>query len=1019
MAERQRQGWKAATQTAAMAFFMWSPFTWMKGAAKFFMWVGSSVVINAIFPSAKPQGEEASASYSWRHTANNTASHETPMPIVYGKARVKPVVKNRFITIEGEKEYLNVLYGFTGHRIDESDDIVTYDNFHAYYARDGIVVKGNPNYTNYEPGKSYRPLGNPTITPKAEINNFNADDWEAWHGTAAITDILINSNPLDNYVTGNSEDFSYETRPGLAEQSVIEGFDVTYANYPQDEPLYMNDVPEINQREANIRYDTVSSRVVWNKHPLLYRGESYIIQSDTEFVAPGETYYIYWDPTISVRKYYLQHNTPPTADTAHVIASIAVTATGLTPTYTISTPEITDWFSPALPITTAHNIEFILNFPYGLSGTSIIGDVMNSTARVFAQYRERGTDKWINFDFDLHKFFDSIKTYSDETTAGIITRAKQKELFISVKAKPEGEYLDTDKTYEVRASASSPVVVKLINIAGIVYGEENADGDFPGFTYPGESLLGIRVLASGKLAGDIEVTGVVERSTVKVYNSRTGGGWTDGTANTHAWAVYDILANGNPDHPEYPGIEADSDTIQPIYGCGVGKDNIDYESFRSWAEYTNRPSQQATPNWGAPYGLGYELNIVFDTITTAWDAILRICQEGRGIVYPYGSSFYAILDKRVASSDITQLFSMGNINLGTFSQQWVDKSKKANLIETTFWNEDNNYERTTFAIRTSDWDLGTDLNNPLKLALQGTTNYAQAFALATYVLNSNELLSHMVSFETDMEMLQSQVGDVIPVQHRAMIGDGGRVVGYVAGSNTVTLDKAVSISAGVTYDLVIQHSNDTIETKQYTGSSDTNTLVFGPANPWTTNPAQHDVWAFGVEGEATKLFRIIDINLAGDYKRVVVCMEYDPAIYQLDPYTSDTAADTAANEGAGKIAPGGDLTIWGAGKVAPNLNQPTLTTFNTAANLRLVEVLSRNRATGEYESSILVSWDAGVGENWGEWDVRVRDVDVSDLEWQGEWRAGNYSQYEKVEHEGYTYISMVDDNETEPFLQEA
>ncbi len=556
----------------------------------------------------------------------------------------------------------------------------------------------------------------------------------------------------------------------------------------------------------------------------------------------------------------------------------------------------------------------------------------------------------------------------------------------------------------------------MLNVALITYAQPDADGEVRGFTYPGEALLGMKIQATGELSGDVDTTAVVERSTVKVYNTRPGGGWTDGTADSHAWAVYDTLANGHVDHPEYPDIDADPTTIQPIYGCGVNKDNIDYESFRSWSEYANRPSADDPSNFGSPYGIGYKLNIVFDTLTPAWDAIMRICQEGRGITYPFGSIFYALVDKPVANADITQLFCMGNINLESFSQQWLDKSKKATLIEVTYWDEDNNYDRTQFVIRTSDWDTTAELSTPVKLALHGTTTYNQAFAIGTYRLNSNELLSQIVGLETDMEMLQAQVGDVVRVQHRSLTGDGGRVKSYTAGSNTVTLDKTVTVAAGTTYELFIQHSDGTLERKTYTGVADTDTLFFG-GDAWTTNPAKYDNWAFGPSGEATKLFRIMDIDLAGDYKRRVVCLEYTADAYKTNPYTTDTDAETAGKVGAGKYAPGADLSVINVGKIAPDLNQPTLVTFNTAANLRLVEVISRNRSTGEYESSVVVSWDMDQGENWGMWDIRFRDVDGTDLDWQGEWVAGgSYDQYEKVERGGFAFISLVDNNTTEPFV---
>ena len=81
--------------------------------------------------------------------------------------------------------------------------------------------------------------------------------------------------------------------------------------------------------------------------------------------------------------------------------------------------------------------------------------------------------------------------------------------------------------------------------------------------------------------------------------------------------------------------------------------------------------------------------------------------------------------------------------------------------------------------------------------------------------------------------------------------------------------------------------------------------------------------------------------------------------------------------------------------------------------------MSRNRTTGEYESSIVATWDVERGDARGSWEVWFRDVDPSDLNWQGSWADSDdgYAQGHKVEHDGKTYISLEGANITEPFTR--
>ena len=685
-------------------------------------------------------------------------------------------------------------------------------------------------------------------------------------------------------------------------------------------------------------------------------------------------------------------------------------------------PSSGEWYTTTLSSTVIQDIEFTLYFPYGMYAENLSGGMTEAQCAIFAQYREVGGDHWYDFNVKLHTQYEYVTTRYNNIATYTFPCKINDAFYKIITATPFGGMLDVGQ-YEIRFCTLAPKTVQLVNIASVSMAEADADGELRGFAYPGESLLGLKILATGQLSGDIEVTGVVERSKVKVYNERTSV-WADREADRHGWAVYDMLANGHPNHPEYPDISATSSTIQPVYGCRVDKGRLDYESFRSMVLFVNGTTTAS---------LNRKLNIVFDTFTTAWDAILRICQEGRGIIFPIGSKFYALADMAVddvvadatTDADVTQLFSMGNIDLESFKQQWADKSKKANAIEVVFFDEDNNYERTQFVVRTSDWGTSSDLNNPLQLVLQGTTEYRQAFAQALYLLNCNELLNHIVVFESDIEALQAQVGDVIRVQHDSMTGSGGKVVDFERFASPpivqrLTLDKTITLVSGTTYELLVQLSDGSLRMKSITGSGDYTQITWDYDTDWPTDPVQYDSWAFGEAGSSSKLFRIIDITTGGSYGRRITCLEYNVGVYKADLNSTDTVAQAAEKIANGDYSPASELSNDNVEKIAPDLAIDSVTLFNTAANLRLQEVISRNRATGEYESSIVASWGIEEGENWGEWEVSFRDVDGSDLGWQGEWEANHgtgYSIYDKVEREGFAYISMEDNNLSVPFFE--
>ncbi len=1099
-------------------------------------WIGSNL-INLFLKDKDPKDPALSQSYAWQHKSSPNAYMGTAMPVIYGKARVRPTLKNRYITIKGDKQYLYALYGIAAHKVDEAGlpTVKTYtaDTDYVY----GDIVKGNPDYDNYEPGKTYRALATLIHTSDEEVNAFDTffNTWGVWRGTASFyNDIIINGRSITDY----NKDVEWETRPGLPEQSIIIGFDATFSNLAQNKVIYL-DYPSIVKDSADFRYKSTYF-VEWDQHNLLLNGETYIIQAGKLLFTPG-TWYIAYNPSVADDTYQLVADVPPPVSLIYTMVGFLGIIQGLrdlTYYYNVRLPIATDWYSPVITITNTHNIELIFEFPNGLYGIKLGNNIVSATCRLFAQYRTVDTSttpttygEWLDFNFSFSDP-DYVNTNTDPIS-GAVVRKKPEVFNISIKAVDKDvELLEYGKSYEVRVAASSPSIVKLVNIAPIVYGEENADGSSPGFTYPGEPLLGIKALASGQISGDLDVQVDVKRTKVWAYNTHFGE-WVKKEADNHAWAVYDILANGHPDHKAYPRVG--NENAEASYGCGIDKDRLDYDSFATWAANI--------------YNLKYELNIVFDTFMTAWDAILRICQEGRGMIYPVGTKINAFTDK---ATDVTQVFTMGNIYLNTFAQKYMESSQKINMVEVTYYDKERNYEKTMIAARTADWDSSDGLSVPTTITLYGTTNFTQAWSIARFILMGNELLNNIISFGVDIDSLAAQAGDVVEVQHDVLTeGSGGRIIGvqnngllngsfedgltdwdkwgnqswfsdgaqskygtlslrslstvhnaggaqiftvkpnkeytlsawiYIQddalGTSTIramtydgslyysayanqailaqwqrvsvtfttasdqteatvwlggigeayfdgvmmnegttaydfmmgtvlTLDRTVTIASGTTYQLEISHKNGTIETKNVTGGSDTDTLIWGDGDTtWSFVPEIYSPYSFGISGTHVKKYRIAEISRTDELMRTLTLIQYDEALY--DSYTPNDTGP-AFEEGlvvSEKVA----VSSEGTEKIANILN--------LADNVQLKEEITWNDRTGRLQSSIIVTWDPIFGDPHGAWEVWFRDVDVSDIDWKGTWAATlaaiGYTIGDKVELDGATYISLADNNTTQP-----
>jgi len=520
------------------------------------------------------------------------------------------------------------------------------------------------------------------------------------------------------------------------------------------------------------------------------------------------------------------------------------------------------------------------------------------------------------------------------------------------------------------------------------------------------------------------------------------------------------------------------------------------------------------------------------------------------MIYPQGSKIYAYVDKPTTAS---QLFTMGNIHLDTFVQSYANEQQKANMVEITYMDKERHYERTQIAMRTSDWDSGTDLNNPTNLTLYGTTSYDQAVSMAQYMLLCNELLSNSISFSVDVDALAVEVGDVIEIQHDVLGSYGGRIQTFVEnllsnsgfetgtytaswvpwreggipdidvitntpkhsgsysshirswhnncgryqvvackpsteytlsayvyledlnynnsgtfrimsfdgtnyhqqhvdttirgswqrisftmttkpsrtvmtvwicgvgagywddiqvevgdtahqyiGKTGVQFDKAVTLTSEI-YILKIMDSNGVIDSNNTNVAPGSHTwLTFSEYAVWDNSPTKYDVYALNTVSNRMRKYRVVDISRSTELRRTITAIQYDERVYE--GVTPNSEVPAGENAWAGHTVTPSPTTI-----------QTIANALNTASNVQLKEVLSTNKVTGEIQSSVVVTWDPEQGHARGGWEVWYRDVDESDVDWEGTYQEGaTYTFGKKVEHEGITYISLEDNNTSIP-----
>ena len=305
--------------------------------------------------------------------------------------------------------------------------------------------------------------------------------------------------------------------------------------------------------------------------------------------------------------------------------------------------------------------------------------------------------------------------------------------------------------------------------------------------HPGKVLIGIKALATDQLNGnDPNVTWIQERKTVWVFNTYTGA-YESKPANNPAWACYDILHHCRKIGDEY--------VVK-----GAPRERFVYDAFKAWADKCDEKH--------------ITFNYIYDNASQVWDALKYAENVGRGKVIPLGTRFSCIYDYAATP---TQLFTVGNIKMDSFMEEFQATSSRANAIEVSFLNKAKDYERDVLPVFSEEYDVTTSLASPAQVELMGCVDVDQAYNYAKHYLRANKYEVRTCHLEAFTDAIACTIGDVILLQHDVTDwGQGGRVESAVG--NKVVLDREVTFEQGKTYRLMVRNAKtDALESYNITG----------------------------------------------------------------------------------------------------------------------------------------------------------------------------------------------------------
>lgn len=416
---------------------------------------------------------------------------------------------------------------------------------------------------------------------------------------------------------------------------------------------------------------------------------------------------------------------------------------------------------------------------------------------------------------------------------------------------PEGEYKVrlkvTSRGYPV-SSTRACTRIWWTAVSGIVYDD---------FTYPGIALIGIRALATDQLSGSPTMKFMKQRNSVYVWNPSTNA-YEEKDATNPAWAAYDMVHRADKITDARSG-----DEVYIHYGADTGL--MLYNQFDEWATYCDK--------------FNLKINIEINTVGELLDVVNKyIAPVGRGIVELFGTKYGCCWD---GPKEAVQMFGMGNIISGTFTETFLQTSDRANAVELTFTNSQKDYERDTVKVFGPTFDTD-EYDTTSQLSYDGITSYEQAYREAKFQLYCNAYMIRTVSFQAAIDAISCTVGDVIWVSHDVPMWQTSGRIASVNGTTIVVNAVMRSYDSSKPYTFAFRSSaNDTryeIGCQSIADNGDGTTTVVLTDSP-DVAPSPDDIFDIAEVSKGTKKFVVRSISRTEDMIREIEAIEYNENVF--------------------------------------------------------------------------------------------------------------------------------------------
>lgn len=361
------------------------------------------------------------------------------------------------------------------------------------------------------------------------------------------------------------------------------------------------------------------------------------------------------------------------------------------------------------------------------------------------------------------------------------------------------------------------------------------------------ALIAIRIKGTGQLNGIIDTLNCVASSRVTAY---TTSGWVANTISSNPAAMFRHALQ----HRSNPKPVPDR--------------RIDLNSLINWHQYC------------VANGFTYKKPVMAQV--SVFDQLQEICAAGRASPVFKDGKWSAVWDEQ--NPPVVQMFTPSNSWGFEGSKEYQDPP---HAFRMRFVNASKGFiddERTVY----DDGYTAATATKFQRFEMPGVTDATSIWKHGRYHIAQARLRPEVYTLNTDLEGLVLTRGDRVRVQHDLpLIGLGsGRVVAVdtTPGAQLVEVNEELTLGGG-TYGFRFRLPNNTYLTRTVDPGTTPGIYTVIPLSGSGSMPAVDDLFAFGIVGDETGVFRVLGIEPQEDMVHRVTLVDDAPGISLADTGT--------------------------------------------------------------------------------------------------------------------------------------